>query len=162
MRRALDLEHWAAFQEGFSAVLDMVVEVARGDRGRRPGTITFLSGDVHNSYLAEVEAPDEYGARSRIVQAVCSPMRNPMPIPIRIVMSLFAKGLAGPMRFVAGRSKRVPDPHYPWTVTHGPWFDNNLAICDVDGPRLHLRWYTGTVEDDVDRPRTSVVADVRI
>ncbi len=39
----LDLEHWAAFQEGFAKVLDMVVEVAEGKRGRPPGTITFLS-----------------------------------------------------------------------------------------------------------------------
>jgi hypothetical protein len=60
-------------------VLDMVVEVARGKRGRPPGTITFLSGDVHNSYVTEIDH-DQLGAgASRIVQAVCSPIRNPLP-----------------------------------------------------------------------------------
>ncbi len=141
----------------------MVMEVARGERGRPPATVTFLSGDVHNSYVAEVEDVGRYGATARIVQAVCSPIRNPMPIPIRIVMSLFAKGLGRPMRFIAGRSRRVPDPRYPWTVTRGPWFDNSLAICEVDGPDLHLRWYSGYIDgDDLHRPRTTVVADVRI
>ena len=163
LRQAIDLEHWAAFNDGFERVFEMVMEVARGERGEAPATVTFLSGDVHNSYVAEVDSPDRYGSRSRIVQAVCSPIRNPMPIPIRIVMSLFARGLAGPMRFVAGRSRRVPDPRYPWTVSNGPWFDNNLAICDIDGPRLRLRWLTGSVEHgDLDHPATTVVAEVRI
>ena len=163
MRQAIDLEHWAAFNDAFERVFEMVMEVARGERGSAPATVTFLSGDVHNSYLAEVSSVGRYGATSRVVQAVCSPIRNPMPIPVRVVMSLFAKGLAGPMRFVAGRSRRVPDPRYPWDVTHGPWFDNNLAVCEIDGPRLHLRWFTGRVDDaDPDRPRTAVVAEVRI
>ena len=61
MRRALDLEHWAAFQEGFATVLDMVVEVADGKRGTAPGTIAFLSGDVHNSYVTEIDH-DQLGA----------------------------------------------------------------------------------------------------
>ena len=109
----------------------MVMEVARGERGAAPDTVTFLSGDVHNSYLAELTDPHRHGATSRVVQAVCSPIRNPMPRGVRAVMSLFAKSLVRPMRFVASRSRRVPDPAYPWTVTDGPWFDNNLALVTV-------------------------------
>ncbi len=161
LRRVIDLEHWAAFNEGFEQVFEMVMSVARGERGTAPEMITFLSGDVHNSYLAEVLDADRYGAKSRIVQAVCSPMRNPMPRAIRVFMSLFARGLVKPMRFVAGRSSKVPDPKYPWKVTRGPWFDNNLAVVEVDGDRLRFRWWTGEVEgDDVEHPTTRVVAEV--
>ena len=163
LRRLIDLEHWAAFNEGFEQVFEMVMSVARGERGRAPEMITFLSGDVHNSYLAEVLDPKQYGAQSLIVQAVCSPMRNPMPRAIRVFMSLFARGLVKPMRYVAGRSTKVPDPRYPWKVTQGPWFDNNIAVVEVEGDRLRFRWWTGEVEgDDVVNPTTRVVADLRV
>ena len=161
LRRLIDLEHWAAFNEGFEQVFEMVMSVARGERGRAPEMITFLSGDVHNSYLAEVVDAQQYGARSRIVQAVCSPMRNPMPGAIRAFMSLFARGLVRPMRAIAGRSSKVPDPRYPWKVTRGPWFDNNLAVVEVHGDALLFRWWTGEVEgDDHEHPTTRVVAEV--
>ena len=74
LRQVVDLEHWGAFQSGFVEVFELVMSVARGERGRPPGTITFLSGDVHHSYVAEVTGGDAHGARSSIVQAVCSPI----------------------------------------------------------------------------------------
>ena len=55
VRRAVDLEHWAAFEESFAEVAHMVVDLADGNRGAPPGTITFLSGDVHHSYVAEAQ-----------------------------------------------------------------------------------------------------------
>ncbi len=164
IRQAIDLEHWAAFNDSFERVFAMVMSVGRGERGEPPAAITFLSGDVHNSYLAEVTDPAQYGVRSRIVQAVCSPMRNPMPRAIRIFMSLFAKGLVRPMRYIAGRASRIPDPAYPWTVTRGPWFDNNIAVVEVAGDGLRFRWYTGEIDSDadIDNPHTRVVADIRV
>ena len=162
LRRAIDLEHWAAFNEGFDEVFEMVMQVARGERGTAPDTITFLSGDVHNSYLAEVGHPERFGARSRIVQAVCSPIRNPMPRGVRVLMSLFARSLVRPMRFVAGHSKRVPDPAYPWAVTDGPWFDNNVALVAVRDDALELSWVTGVVDGDADSPRLEQVYAARI
>ena len=108
-RRSIDLEHWAAFNEGFAEVFDIVMDVARGNRGRAPSTIAFLSGDVHNSYVAEVtDAAARHGAQSRIVQAVCSPIRNPMPRAVRVMMSAFARSLVRPMRFIAERSSACP------------------------------------------------------
>ncbi len=113
-RQSIDLEHWAAFNEGFAEVFDMVMDVARGNRGRAPSTVLFLSGDVHNSYVAEVtDAAARHGAQSRIVQAVCSPIRNPMPRVIRVMMSAFARSLVRPMHVIAARSRRVPDPRLP-------------------------------------------------
>ena len=115
------------------------MEVARGERGPAPDTVTFLSGDVHNSYLAEVDRPAAARApQSRVVQAVCSPIRNPMPRGVRAVMSLFAKSLVRPMRFVASRSSRVPDPAYPWTVTRRAVVRQQPRARDGAGRRARL------------------------
>lgn len=163
IRQSVDLEHWAAFNEGFDEVFESVIDVARGHRGDPPATITFLSGDVHNSYVAEVTDAARHGARSRIIQAVCSPIRNPMPRGLRVMMSAFARGLVRPMRIIAGRSKRVPDPAYPWRVTHGPWFDNCLAEVRVEGRDLSFVWRGGQVlhGDDL-TPTLTTVARVRV
>ncbi len=69
VRQTVDLEHWGAFQNSFRKVAGMVSEVADGKRGPAPEIIAFLSGDVHFSYVSEVER----SSGSRIVQAVCSP-----------------------------------------------------------------------------------------
>ena len=140
------------------------MQVARGERGRAPASIVFLSGDVHNSYVAEVvDARSRHGARSRVVQAVCSPVRNPMPRGVRVMMSLFARGLVRPMRFLAGHSRHVPDPVYPWQVTDGPWFDNCLAELTVQGRDLAIVWRGGEVRDGDDaHPVLTTVASVRL
>ncbi|MDE9366245.1 alkaline phosphatase D family protein [Luteipulveratus sp. YIM 133132] len=163
LRQAVDLEHWGAFQRSFAEVLAAVVEVARGERGTAPRAITFLSGDVHHSYVAQIPR-EQYGLTSEIVQAVCSPIRNPLPKHARVLNDLLGRGLARPMRWLAGRASKVPDPAYTWSVTEGPWFDNNLAVADVeeDG-RLELRWYTGDVHDEqYDAPTPREVARVEI
>jgi PhoD-like phosphatase len=162
LRRSIDLEHWAAFNEGFDELFELVMQVARGERGPAPQTITFLSGDVHNSYLAEVTDPIRLGAQSRVLQAVCSPIRNPMPRGVRVFVSLFARSLVRPMRFVATHSPDVPSPDYPWTVTDGPWFDNNIALVTVGQNELALTWQTGVVEGDHARPRLQQVYAVRL
>ncbi|KRE58951.1 alkaline phosphatase D family protein [Phycicoccus sp. Soil748] len=163
MRRALDLEHWAAFQEGFKQVLDMVVEVAHGERGTAPGTITFLSGDVHNSYVTEID-PKELGpGSSRIIQAVCSPIRNPLPRQARIAQAMLGKGLARPLQLLVARTSKVPNAPYQWPMTEGPWFDNNLATLQVRGRGLVMRWDLGEVKGDkYDEPDLREVARVVI
>ncbi|HYN28728.1 MAG TPA: alkaline phosphatase D family protein [Dermatophilaceae bacterium] len=149
LRQLVDLEHWAAFEDGFLRVLDMVMETARGERGPAPATITFLSGDVHHSYVAELVDAEGSGARSRVVQAVCSPIRNPMSPRLRAAVSLLSRRVAGTaVRRLARWSAKVPDPAYPWALTHGPWYDNNLAVVAVEGPRLRMTWYAGTLGDE--------------
>lgn len=163
VRQKVDLEHWAAFNDGFDEVFEMVMDVARGNRGRPPATVVFLSGDVHNSYVAEVTDGSRHGASSRIIQAVCSPIRNPMPMGMRIMMSAFARSLVRPMRAIAGRSRRVPDPAYPWRVTEGPWFDNCLAQVQVEGRDLMFVWRAGEVVDgDHLHPTVTTVATARV
>ena len=166
LRQHGDLEHWAAFQDGFQKVLGMTLEVARGERGAAPGTVTFLSGDVHHSYVSEVHPKDpaeERRTTSRIIQAVCSPIRNPMPRKQRFPAAVMAYAIAGPIGHVAARSAKVPDLPVDWNMVKGPWFDNNLATLEVRGRGLHMWWATGVVEDDQhERPRLVEVASVDI
>ena len=161
VRQTVDLEHWAAFQSGFGVVARMTLEVARGERGRAPATVTFLSGDVHHSYLSAVKPLP--GVRSRILQAVCSPIRNPLARKWRFATAFLSYGVAGPIGHVVASSAKVPEAPFEWRLVEGPWFDNNLATLEVHGRGLRLWWATGKVEDgDHDRPRLVRVTDVRI
>jgi hypothetical protein len=167
IRQAVDLEHWAAFQDSFQAVCDMVLSAARGERGRAPATITFLSGDVHHSYVSEAR-PTRRAARqgathSRILQAVCSPVRNPLSRNIRYATAALSYGVAGPIGHLVSRSTRVPEPPLVWKLRKGPWFDNNLATLEVHHGRLRMWWATGEVEDgDHEHPRLRTVAEVEL
>ncbi|GAB2454257.1 alkaline phosphatase D family protein [Nocardioides hungaricus] len=143
-RQAADLEHWAAFQRGFRDVAEIVVEVATGRRGRPPRTITFLSGDVHHSYVAEAW-PRDAMATTRIIQAVCSPIRNPLPPVMRGFTALAARRLTGAAGRLLSRAGRVPPEPLRWSVTHGPWYDNNLAVLELGPPGLRLWWNAGHI-----------------
>jgi hypothetical protein len=145
LRQGVDLEHWAAFQTGFQEVAAMALEVAAGRRGSAPRTVTFLSGDVHHSYVARVrDAPGQ----ATIAQAVCSPIRNPLPRVMRFATAAAAYGLARPIGHLAARSAKVPDPPFRWDLVQGPWFDNNLATMHVTADGLVIDWVTGDVEGD--------------
>jgi hypothetical protein len=164
MRTALDLEHWAAFQDGFQRVMDMALAVARGERGQPPRTITFLSGDVHHSYVSEARPKDpDRPIHSRIIQAVCSPIRNPMPRRLRFLVAVLAYGVAGPIGHLVARSAKVPEIPVRWKLLKGPWFDNNLATLEVTDDGLRMWWATGQVENDEHhRPRLKRVAELTI
>lgn len=159
LRTAVDLEHWAAFQDSFHRVGRMLTELADGERGRTPRTITLLSGDVHHSYLAEVHR--ESGAR--IMQAVCSPLRNPLPMTMRWLTSVLSYGLGGPMGLVMGRTRSVPEPPFAWDTVVGPWFDNNVAVLQVVDDGLTIDWWAGGVGGgDTYRPTVHEVAAVHV
>jgi hypothetical protein len=163
LRQTADLEHWAAFQGGFVQVAQMVVDVASGARGRAPRSVTFMSGDVHHSYVAEAWADPASGRqlRSAIVQATCSPIRNPLPGGLQKVFALAARGKARPTgRLLGGKVPRSP---LRWKVEAGPWYDNNLAVVELQERRLHFWWSGGTVEDgNHDRPALRRVATVDV
>jgi hypothetical protein len=159
LRQAVDLEHWAAFQESFRQVAAMAEDVADGGRGPAPDSVTFLSGDVHFSYVSEVER----SSGSRIIQAVCSPIRNPLPRVMRSFGAVMSYGLATPIGALAARSAKVPDPPFRWSGIKGPWFDNNLACLEVAPEGLKLWWQRGVVEGgDNLNPRLERVAEITV
>jgi len=144
IRQGLDLEHWAAFQKSFRELGSRVIEVATGRRGQAPASVVFLSGDVHHSYVAEVDLGVDGAAR--LLQAVCSPIRNPLPRWARLANVAAAHALAWPIGLLVSRTARVPKPPFRWSITDGPWFDNAIATIDVDGRRADLRWQTADVD----------------
>jgi hypothetical protein len=36
------------------------------------------------------------------------------------------------------RSAGVPTPAIRWDLSDGPWFDNQLGVLTIDGPRLDV------------------------
>jgi hypothetical protein len=159
LRQALDLEHWGAFQNSFRDMAAIVTDVADGKRGPAPATITFLSGDVHYSYASEVER----ASGSRIVQAVSSPIRNPLPRLMRSFAAVMSYGLAAPVGVLVARSAKVPDPPFRWSGIKGPWFDNNLACLEATPEGLKFWWQTGVVDGgDHLHPRLERVATVTV
>ena len=94
-----------------------------------------------------------------VVQAVCSPIRNPMPRGIRIMTGLMPAGWCARCGSWRG-TPPVPDPAYPWRVTHGPWYENCLALVTVAGAASDT-WEAGVVEADRhDQPEIRRVARV--
>jgi hypothetical protein len=135
IRRAVDLEHWPAFHRSYEAFCGLLGDVAAGRRGAAPETITVVSGDVHHAYLAEIGFRPGTGARSRVWQAVCSPFRNPLDSRERRGILATWTPLAQKLGRVLARSAGVPDPPVGWKLVHPePWFDNQVAGIEVEGP----------------------------
>ena len=159
LRKTADFEHWAAFQEGFVDLARMTLEVASGDRGRAPQSVVFLSGDVHHSYVAEAWPDPASGARfsSKVVQAACSPIRNPLPGSMKAFLRVAASGKARPTgRLLGGKVPRSP---LRWELTSGPWYDNSLAVLELHEDRLRFRWSRGETRDG--RPDRATLHAVR-
>jgi hypothetical protein len=140
LRRAFDLEHWAAFEGSFRSLIESVRQVAAGERGAAPASVCFLGGDVHQAYLSEVAFPREAGVSSAVYQAVCSPFRNPLDRRERAVLGLLRRSrlLRASIRGLAHRAG-VGDPGVRWREVQEPTFDNQVATLRFDGRKAHLR-----------------------
>ena len=167
LRQAVDLEHWAAFQQGFRRVAGMTIDVASGARGAAPHTVVFLSGDVHHSYLGSAwpdPAVSDAHVQGRILQAVCSPIRNPLPPAMQRVMRAGTRKSLGRVFRRLAKLAKVPASPLKWQIDRGPWVDNNLAVLEVrPGGGLCLRWWGGDVEGRAsDDPVLRVVAEIEV
>jgi hypothetical protein len=139
IRRALDLEHWAAFNESFRRIVRLIGEIGSGRRGKPPATIIAIGGDVHHAYLAEVAYPPGVGVESAVYQAVCSPFRNALNAKERAVVRHASRRAAEPLMRRLARSAGVPDPEVSWRMAASPTFDNQFATLELDGRSAVLR-----------------------
>jgi hypothetical protein len=140
IRRAGDLEHWAAFGHSFTLFERLLTGLARGADGEPPATVTVLGGDVHHSYLAEVARPDGVTSPTAIYQLVCSPIHNLLPDNFRELQRIVTSRAGAMIGATLARLARVPAPQLRWRITKGPWFPNMLAALDFDGRHARVRF----------------------
>jgi PhoD-like phosphatase len=139
IRRALDLEHWAAFGDSFHRMVELLTAVGAGDHGEPPATIIGLGGDVHHAYLAEVGFAPSARVKSAVYQAVCSPFRNALDRHERAVVRAGAKPFVGRLMRALARTAGARVPQIGWRLVQDPTFDNQFATLDIDGRRAVMR-----------------------
>jgi phosphodiesterase/alkaline phosphatase D-like protein len=137
VRRAVDLEHWAAFRKSFDRLAAWFERVGRGEHGGPPpATITVLSGDVHHTYVSEADYP--MPLESRVFQITCSPIHNTIPLPMKLVFRFsWSRTVERVVRFL-DRWARVPPMPIGWHHPSGPHFGNTLAQVTFDRRRASV------------------------
>ncbi len=140
LRRAADLEHWAAFGTSFTEFGQLLAGLAAGTHGPPPASVTVISGDIHHSYLAQVGFPAGTRPRSAVYQAVCSPIHNLLPQSFRRTQKLATSRAGALLGTALARLARVPRPEISWRITRGPWFRNMLCALEFDGRAARIRF----------------------
>ncbi len=136
IRQAVDLEHWAGFRRSFARLTDLIADIGSGRNA--PRTIAVLSGDVHHAYVAEATFPGRREVTSTVIQAVCSPIRNPLSKQERLVLRFLHSKTAEHIGRALSRTARVARPKVRWTFTQKPTFDNQVATLVVGPDEVRL------------------------
>jgi len=169
LRRAVDLEHWAAFRASFDRLTRLFARIGRGEHGSRPpATICVISGDVHHTYVSEAAYPS--AVASRVYQVTCSPMHNTIPRAMRVVFRLGWSKKAARVMHALGRFAGVDPMLIEWHHPTGPHFGNELALLVFDGRSARvvlersLSPARGTPGEDITiaQPGLAVVADLSL
>jgi PhoD-like phosphatase len=159
VRRAADLEHWAAFRTSFDRLADLFAQVGRGDHagegGRAPATICVLSGDVHHAYAAQAHyrAP----LTSKVYQLTCSPLHNYVPGFMKVTFRISWSRLAErSVRFLLDRVSKVPPMSLEWERLCGPYFGDQIATLTMDGRSARVRFEQAGADPQEDGNLTTV------
>jgi phosphodiesterase/alkaline phosphatase D-like protein len=145
LRRAADLEHWAAFRKSFEELGELIASVGR--RPDAPATICVLSGDVHHAYAAQAHFPQP--VQSPVYQLTCSPLHNYVPLVMKIFFRVFWSRVANRVvRSLLSIVINVPPPSLTWKRTSGPYFGNELAEFIADGRSAHTVLRRSAPRDD--------------
>jgi PhoD-like phosphatase len=132
LRRAVDLEHWAAFNRSFERLCDWLRTIVRGTEGNRPpASVLLLGGDIHSNYVAEVDLG--VATHTSVYQLVCSPFRNPLSPKERRIVRVTGSRAAGALLAPLARLAGVPRPSADWHRLHLTAFDNCLGELLLDG-----------------------------
>jgi PhoD-like phosphatase len=162
IRRAVDSDHWGAFQSSFMRLTRLLEEIGSGKRGRAPATICILSGDVHHAYLAEVAFRRDANVTSAVYQAVCSPYRKALDaherLAVRIGHSRPTEAIVRALAHAAG----VEDPDIRWRFAGGPFFDNQIATLSLEGREASLTISKTVHDPETKGPRLETAFERRI
>lgn len=159
LRRALDLEDWAAFHRSFTDFCHLLRRVSSPRTNPDPpASITILSGDIHFSYVAHARFPEAEPGESRVAQVVSSPIRNALATRERWVIRVALS--RGGRRLGQWLGRRVDRGIAPlsWELDRGPIFANNMGLIEFDAETAHLVMERAH-PDDEGRPVLEVVFD---
>ena len=160
VRRAVDLEHWAAFRKSFDRLAAWFAHVGGADRGdAAPATICVLSGDVHHTYVSE--AAYQPRLASRVYQVTCSPIHNTIPLPMRLVFKASWSHTFERFVHLFDRWAHVPPVPIRWHHPTGPHFGNILAMLVLDGRQARLVLERAIRADEPDA-RTEAASEAKL
>jgi hypothetical protein len=132
LRRAVDLEHWAAFNHSFEQLCDWLRTIARGTESTEPpATILLLGGDVHCSSVSEVDLGA--GRSTRVYQLICSPFRNPLSRKERRIVRATGSRIAAKLFGSLAKAAGVTKPSASWTPIRDATFENALGELVLEG-----------------------------
>ena len=138
LRQHIDMEQWPAFRHSFDRFIELLRAVESGERGPVPNSVVVLSGDVHHTYLAEIDLPGSQNGNVAY-QATCSPFRNPLPGVLRPVFRFGWSKAGALIGSLLSRSAGVEASEAGWKLTHeGPWFDNHVATLELNKDQATL------------------------
>jgi phosphodiesterase/alkaline phosphatase D-like protein len=163
VRRAADLEHWAAFGTSFTEFGQLLAAIATGEHGRPPASVTVIGGDIHNSYLAAVDFPAGIAPLSAVYQVVCSPIHNLLPESFRRTQKLANSRVGGLAIRAVARLAGVPKPRIGWRITRGPWFRNMLCALEFSGRTARVRFAgPSDGEETPGTPRLEILCETEL
>src|SRR4029078_4112253 len=93
---------------------ELLVAIATGEHGPPPASVVGLSGDVHNAYLYRVASGRGSEAVSKVWQAVCSPVRNPLTPNERRLQKFATSRTAWLITRLVARAASVGRPSIRW------------------------------------------------
>ena len=140
VRRAADLEHWAAFHDSFEALGGLLASVARGQRApdrRSPASVCVLSGDVHHAYVAEARFAQP--TEAPVYQLTCSPLHNYVPSAMKLSFrAAWSRAADRTTSRILRLFGKVPAPSFSWERMCGPFFGNEISTLLIDGRRAEV------------------------
>jgi hypothetical protein len=158
LRRAVDLEHWAAFNRSFEQLCDWLRTIAGGPvDALSPASILLLGGDVHRSSVSEIDL----GANGscRVHQIVCSPFRNPLSAKERRIVQATGSRGAEKLFSLLARLAGVDPPSASWRPLGPATYENALGELVLDGREASATiWRSPREGEDAER----LVVDQRV
>jgi hypothetical protein len=149
VRQFVDLEHWSAFNDSFTALTHLLRSVASGEisNGDPPASVAVLSGDVHHGYLAKIDFGDS--VKIPVYQSASSPLRNPLGLPERLIMRFGWTERGRRVGEILSRLAGVEEPDVHWHLVHTePWFHNHISSLEIRGRKALLKVERTTPENN--------------